>query len=51
MEEKWFHKSVKEVIKTLNTDEEKGLSQEEVSKRYEKYGKNELKLNLKNLYL
>ena len=43
MEEKWFHKSVKEVIKTLNTDEEKGLSQEEVSKRYEKYGKNELK--------
>ena len=43
MEEKWFHKSVKEVIKTLNTDGEKGLSQEEVSKRYEKYGKNELK--------
>ena len=43
MEEKWFNLSVKKVTEKLNTDIEKGLSSEEVSKRYETYGRNELK--------
>ncbi len=43
MEEKWFHISVKETVKKLETDLQNGLSSQEVIKRYEKYGKNELK--------
>ena len=39
----WFNLSVKEVSQELSTDLENGLSQEEVNKRYETYGKNELK--------
>lgn len=47
MEEKWFSKSLKETAKLLETDIENGLSQEEVNKRYEKYGHNELKAKAK----
>ena len=39
----WFNLSVKEVAKELSTDTENGLQTEEVKKRYETYGKNELK--------
>ena len=47
MEEKWFNLPEKEVIKKLETDAEKGLSSQQVSKRYEKYGRNELKAKSK----
>ena len=43
----WFNKTVDEAISTLKTDAEKGLSQEEVLKRQEKYGLNELKAKKK----
>ena len=39
----WFNKEVKDVEKELDTNQEKGLSQEEVIKRKEKYGLNQLK--------
>ena len=39
----WFNKEVKDVEKELETSQEKGLSSEEVSKRREKYGLNQLK--------
>ncbi len=39
----WFQKDVKEVEKELETNLEKGLTTEEVAKRREKYGLNELK--------
>ena len=39
----WFQKDVKEVEEELQTNLEKGLSSEEVAKRKEKYGLNELK--------
>ena len=39
----WFQKDVKEVEKELETNLEKGLTTEEVTKRREKYGLNELK--------
>ncbi len=42
-ERKWFKLSRKETAEKLQTDIENGLTQEEVAKRYEKYGKNELK--------
>ena len=47
----WFNLSVKEVTKELNTDVEKGLSSDEVNKRYEKYGRNELKAKPKKTLL
>lgn len=44
MEKKnWFTKSVQEVKEELQTNEETGLSSEEVKKRQEQYGLNELK--------
>ena len=43
----WFNKSVEEVEKELETDLSKGLSNEEVQKRREKYGLNELKAKKK----
>ena len=43
----WFNKSVKEVEKELETDLSKGLSNDEVQKRREKYGLNELKAKKK----
>ncbi len=39
----WFQKDVEEVEKELQTSLEKGLANEEVAKRREKYGLNELK--------
>ena len=39
----WFNKGIKDVEKELETNQETGLSQEEVSKRREKYGLNQLK--------
>ena len=39
----WFQKDVEEVEKELQTSLEKGLTNEEVAKRREKYGLNELK--------
>lgn len=44
---KWFHKKVKEVEKELKTNLEKGLTTEEVQKRQEKYGLNQLKAKKK----
>ena len=43
MDKNWFNLSIKEVQKELLTDIENGLSEEEVNKRYETYGKNKLK--------
>ncbi len=51
MEEKWFNNSVKETAEKLNTNIKTGLSQEEVNKRYEKYGRNELKAKPKKSLL
>ena len=39
----WFNKEIKDVEKELETNQETGLSQEEVTKRREKYGLNQLK--------
>ncbi len=43
----WFNKKKEEVEKELSTDLEKGLTTEEVQKRQEKYGLNELKAKKK----
>ena len=43
----WFNKSVEKAEKELETDLSKGLSNEEVQKRREKYGLNELKAKKK----
>ncbi len=43
MEDNWYGKSVETVKKELHTDEEEGLTLEEVTKRQEEYGFNELK--------
>lgn len=40
---KWFYMTEEETKKELNSDLEQGLTEEEVKKRQEKYGKNELK--------
>ena len=47
MENNWFSKSVDEVKKELLTDLEKGLTDEQISKQREKFGKNELKAQKK----
>ena len=47
----WFNKKVEDVEKELNTDLEKGLTTEEVQKRKEKYGFNELKAKKKKSLL
>ena len=39
----WFNKDVKDIEKELETNQETGLSAEEVTKRREKYGLNQLK--------
>ncbi len=44
---KWYNKNLQEVEKALNTNIEKGLTSEEVKKRQEKYGLNELKAKKK----
>lgn len=40
--EKFYTKTVEEVLKVLNTDQEKGLSDQEVKKRIDQYGENRL---------
>ena len=47
----WFNKRIEDVEKDLNTDLEKGLTTEEVQKRQEKYGLNELKAKKKKSLL
>ena len=47
----WFNKSIEEVEKELNTTSDKGLSNEEIEKRREKYGLNELKAKKKKSLL
>ena len=42
MEEKWFNKSVEETCKALETDIENGLNDNQVEKKREQFGKNEL---------
>ncbi len=42
-EKKWFKLSSNQTAEELSTSTEEGLTQEEVNKRYEKYGRNELK--------
>ena len=51
MGEKWFNLSVKSVSQKLNTNVENGLTSDEVSKRYETYGRNELKAKEKKSLL
>ena len=40
---KWFTLTSEETLKKLGVEEDQGLSDEEVKKRVEKYGRNELK--------
>ena len=42
-EKKWFKLSSDQTAEELNTNTQDGLTQEEVNKRYEKFGRNELK--------
>ncbi len=48
---KWFNKEIKEVEAELQTNKEKGLTKEEVQKRQEEYGFNELKAAKKKTLL
>ena len=47
----WFNKTVDETISTLKTDVERGLSTEEIKKRQEEHGLNELKAKKKKSLL
>ena len=47
----WFNKSIEDVEKELNTNVEKGLTSDEVRKRQEKYGYNELQAAKKKTLL
>ncbi len=51
MKKNWFNKRIEDVEKELNADLEKGLATEEVQKRQEKYGLNELKAKKKKSLL
>ena len=51
MENKWFNLAEKQVVQKLDTNVEKGLTSSEITKRYEKYGKNELKAKKKKSLL
>ncbi len=51
MENKWFNQEIQEVEKALQTNQEKGLNLEEVQKRRETYGLNELKTAKKKTLL
>ncbi len=51
MKGNWFNLTVKETVKELSTDLENGLTDEEVKKRQEQYGKNELKAKKKKSLL
>ena len=43
----WFNKTIEEVSKELDTDVEKGLTQEQINEKLAKYGLNELKAKKK----
>jgi Ca2+-transporting ATPase len=47
----WYKKSHEELFKELNTDIDKGISQDEAKERLEKYGPNELKEEAKKSFL
>lgn len=49
--EKWYNKKIEEIEQKLETDKEKGITTEEVKKRKEKYGLNELKAKKKKSLL
>ena len=49
--EKWYNKKIEEIEQKLETDKEKGITTEEVQKRKEKYGLNELKAKKKKSLL
>ncbi|MBO4292906.1 MAG: cation-translocating P-type ATPase [Clostridia bacterium] len=49
--ENWFNKEIKDVENILQTDVEKGLTSEEVAKRREKYGLNQLEAAKKKTLL
>ena len=51
LKKNWFNKRIEDVEKELNADLEKGLATEEVQKRQEKYGLNELKAKKKKSLL
>ncbi len=51
MENKWFNQTKEEVIEFLQTDETKGLNDQQVSQNQEKYGLNELKAAKKDSLL
>ena len=51
METNWFNQTVNDVILNLKTDIENGLESNEVKKRQEKYGLNELKAKKKKVLL
>ncbi len=51
MAENWFNKSIEETKNILNTDIDKGLNEEDVLKRKENYGLNELKAGKKKSLL
>ncbi len=44
---KWYNQEIQEVEETLKTNQEKGLNEEEIKKRQEKYGLNQLKAGKK----
>ena len=48
---KWFNSSIKEVTTALSTSVDNGLASSEVQKRYETYGRNELKAKPKKTLL
>jgi len=47
----WFQKNKEDLITKLNTDLEKGLTENEAANRLEKYGPNELKEEAKQSML
>ncbi len=47
MENKWFNKTVEETCEILQTNEEKGLTEEQVAEKRKEYGYNELKAKKK----
>ena len=49
--EKWYNKKIEEIEQKLETNKEKGITTEEVQKREEKYGLNELKAKKKKSLL
>ena len=49
--EKWYNQKIEEIEQKLETNKEKGITNEEAKKRQEKYGLNELKAKKKKSIL